>query len=65
MKWVTLGNTHINTNQLTVFFWQDGDLVLYHADGKRVRLEDTDRELYLDLCRKQGVRPVMEDLADD
>ncbi len=65
MKWVTVGNTHINTNQLVLFFWLDGGLVLYHANGKNVKLKDPDRELYLDLCRKQGVRPAEEDQADE
>jgi hypothetical protein len=56
--WARRTEPEVNTNQLTVFFWQDGDLVLYHADGKRVRLEDPGREFYLKLCRQQGIAPV-------
>ena len=61
MKWVTVKIMHINTNNLDAFYWYTGKLYLvFNSDPKPVILEDPDRELYLKLCRQQGVQPVEE-----
>ena len=61
MKWILLGQRHINTDQLQFFVWSAGNLYLTFAGETVVRLRDPDRELYLTLCRLLGVRPVEED----
>lgn len=63
MKWVTIDKTHLNTNHIVAFYWCNGKLAITpnSANPKPVIWEDPDRELYLKLCRQQGVQPVMED----
>lgn len=62
MKWVTVKLTHINTNNVDAFKWEDGELVVFfNSDPEPAKWIDPDRELYLQLCRQQGVRPVEEE----
>lgn len=63
MKWVELRGIHVNTDQMTAFFWRNGSLAIYHTDAKRVMMDDPDRHLYLKLCHQLGVRPA-EEVAD-
>ena len=59
MKWATVEKLHANTNNLDAFWWDEGELnLLFNSDPKPVTFEDPDRELYLKLCRQQGVLPV-------
>lgn len=59
MCWTTLDGCHINLDKLTVFFWSDGGLVLYHVN-KNVKLSDPDKRLYFKLCNDLGMNPVRE-----
>ena len=62
MKWATVKWTHINTNNVTAFKWKDGLLyVFFIAEEEPTHWHDPDRELYLKLCRQQGVQPYGED----
>lgn len=62
MKWVTVNKTHINTNNIDCFRWGMGVLHIWFIGEKQPsEWDDPDRKLYLQLCRQQGIRPVMED----
>ena len=60
MKWVTVDNTHLNTNQIQGFYWHRGNLVITFNGRAPERWEDPNREHYLKLCRSQGIQPVEE-----
>jgi hypothetical protein len=58
MKWATINKTHVNTNNVDAFKWEDGELVIFfNSDEEPAKWRDPDRKLYLHLCRQQGVRP--------
>lgn len=64
MKWVLLNKTHVNTDHLDAFRWEDGDLLInYGMDSATYRFDDPDRRLYLMLCHRLGVIP-FEEIAD-
>ena len=63
-KWINLDGYHTNTDLLTTFFWRDGGLVLYHVNGKNVRLRDLDQKLYVKLCMALGT-PHWKEEDDD
>ena len=59
MKWVTVKKIHINTNNVDGFKWEGGKLyVFFNSDTDPAEWDDPDRDLYLKLCRQQGIRPV-------
>lgn len=58
MKWVLLNRTHINTNLVTAFWWEEHQLIVWFAgEPARARYRDPDRKLYVKLCHALGVRP--------
>ncbi len=62
MKWVTLRSAHINTNNVGMFYWDDGYLFIdFVGDEGEWKMEDPDQELYIQLCRQQGIRPYEEE----
>lgn len=62
MKWVLINMTHVNTNNIDCFRWEDGKLyVWFVAEKIPSEWDDPDRELYLRLCRQQGIRPYEEE----
>jgi len=61
MKWVELDKTHINTDHVQGFYWRRGVLVLTFVGRAPERWDDPKRELYLKMCRSQGVRPCEEE----
>lgn len=57
MKWAEIQGTHINTNQIQVFYWDEGELRIHlQGDMQPIIWDDPDRELYKRLCRQQGTR---------
>jgi len=62
MKWAEIEGTHVNTNTVTAFYWVRGRLyVFFIGDDEPTGWDDPDGEVYLKLCRQQGIRPAMED----
>lgn len=62
MKWVLIESTHVNTDLIQSFYWQDGELIIWHAASAFCdRLEDPEQKLYIKLCHQLGVRPAEED----
>ena len=62
MNWVRVGKAYFNTDLIESFYWTLGKLwVHWLGEGAAERYEDPDRENYLRLCRRLGVRPVEED----
>ena len=62
MKWVLLGNRHINTNNVNMFYWDDGYLHYnFVGDECEWEVEDPGQELYIQLCRQQVIRPYEEE----
>ena len=58
MKWVSIKGTHLNTDRVESFYWKDGELVVWFAlSNKPTIWEDPDAALYLQMCRRLGVRP--------
>ena len=66
MKWCEILGTHINMNLVASFVWYDGKLRLWFVgdSGDGATLADPDRELYIKMCRSQGIRPYEEGDAD-
>ena len=64
MKWVEIDHTHINTHHIQTFYWIKGKLLLSFVGRESMeQWEDPNKELYLKLCRSQGVQPY-EEAAD-
>ena len=62
MKWVEISSTHINSNNITCFYWVDGHLHIWWVGHvKEAVLPDPDKKHYYKLCRLVGVRPYEED----
>lgn len=62
MKWVEIIGTHVNMNLVETFVWHDGQLhVFFHGDNKVTKVDDPDQELYLKMCRSQGIQPYEEE----
>ena len=62
MKWATLNRTHVNMNTVETFYWCDGRIVIaFVGEDQPAVWEDPDRELYLKLCRQQGILPAKGD----
>lgn len=62
MKWVLIEKRHINMNNVDLFSWDDGVLVVYYSgDPVPGEYMDPNRELYLKMCQSQGVQPYEED----
>jgi hypothetical protein len=65
MKWVLLNKTHVNTNTVTAFRWDDGELLLWFiGEEKPAKYRDPYLSLYLQLCHALGVRPYEEESHD-
>ena len=61
MKWVLIGERHINTDQVQVFLWAEGKLTIFYAgDEEGTIYLDADKKKYYKLCRAVGVRPAEE-----
>lgn len=60
MKWAMIDRFHINTWSLQAFYWKDGELIIALEGRPELVCPDHDRELYLKLCRQQGIRPYEE-----
>lgn len=61
MKWVLIKEFHINTAMIQAFYWNDFELVIALEGRPELVCPDPDRELYLKLCRQQGIRPYEEE----
>lgn len=58
MKWIRINGRHINTDQLQMFRWEKGYLILWFTDDPEgVNWWDPEQELYLQLCHTLGVMP--------
>jgi hypothetical protein len=63
MKWVRINGHHINTDQLQLFKWEKGYLVLWFlGEESAVNWFDPQQKLYIQLCNALGVSPYKEDL---
>lgn len=58
MKWVRVNGQHINTDQLQLFHWERGYLILWFSgEEESVNWRDPDKRLYLEICNALGVAP--------
>lgn len=60
MKWVEIDGTHINTNNIQSFYWNEHDDMLeiwWVGTSTKAVIPDPDRTHYFKLCRLLGVRP--------
>lgn len=66
MKWTTIYKSHVNTNNVDCFRWEDGLLLVWFIGSECPnKWDDPDRQLYLKLCRQQGIQPVEENDGQD
>lgn len=56
MRWVLIDGTHINTDHVITFYWDDGELYIY-TTGSPNTWSDPDKALYIRLCHLLGLRP--------
>lgn len=50
-RWITIGNVHINTEQIASFQWANGRLwVQYAGIESDIWFKDEDKSLYRKLC---------------
>jgi hypothetical protein len=62
MKWVLIRRSHIHMDNVDLFSWWEGKLLVWFSgDPKSVEFDDPERELYLKMCRSQGVLPYEEE----
>lgn len=58
MKWVAIGDIHVNADNLDAFRWHKGVLYLdFQGCENGTKLYDPARVLYIKLCAQLGVRP--------
>lgn len=61
MKWVNLAGVHVNMDQVMCFSWRDkGLMVNFYGYSGSYTIRDPDKQLYLKMCRSQGIRPAEE-----
>ena len=56
MRWVLIDGTHINTDIVRTFYWDDGDLYICYTSGSYNTWSDPDKALYIRLCHLLGLR---------
>lgn len=62
MNWVNIEGTHINTNLIQTFFWEEKELIVQVLGSKETLVwDDPDQALYRKLCAQLGVRPDEEE----
>lgn len=61
MSFVNIEGTHVNTDLIQTFFWEENELIV-HVLGylKPLAWEDPKQAIYRKLCRQLGVRPCEE-----
>lgn len=60
MGWVTIDGTHINTNNIQSFYWNEHDDMLeiwWVGTSTKAVVPDPDRKHYTKLCEFVRVRP--------
>lgn len=57
MKWVLIDGTPINTDNVRIFYWDDGVLYIYYNTGSYNDWSDPDKAKYIRLCYLLGLRP--------
>lgn len=64
MKWVEIDGAHINMGEVMLFSWRDGALhVNFYGYRGSYTIRDPDKQLYLKMCRSQGILPAEEVLT--
>lgn len=56
MRWVLIDGTHINTDNVRSFYWDDGVLYISYNTGNYNTWSDPDKALYIRLCHLLGLR---------
>lgn len=54
---VTVNGVHVNMAHISTFGWRDGKVRLVSMDGILSTFPDPERELYMEMCEKAGVKP--------
>lgn len=57
MKWVLIDGTHINTDNVRTFYWNNGVLYIFYTSGSPNTWSDPDKARYIRLCHLLGLRP--------
>lgn len=57
MRWVLIGGTHINTDNVRTFYWDNGVLYIFYTSGSLNTWYDPDKARYTRLCHLLGLRP--------
>ena len=57
MRWVLIDGTHINTDNVRTFYWDDDVLYIYYDTGSYNSWPDPDKAEYIRLCHLLGLRP--------
>lgn len=56
MRWVLIDGTHINTDHVRTFYWDDGVLYIYYNTRGHTTWSDPDKARYTRLCHLLGLR---------
>ncbi len=58
MRWVLIDGTHINTDNVRTFYWDNSVLYIYYVGtGEPGSCHDPDKVHYIRLCHLLGLRP--------
>lgn len=58
MRWVLIDGNHINTDNVTNFYWVNGVLYIFYVGSTTPGgCVDPDKAHYLKLCHLLGLRP--------
>lgn len=59
VKWITIEGSHINTDTIATFYWEDGVLTMWRSNNAMLEWEDPDKKLYHMICRAVDLAPAV------
>jgi len=61
MLFVRVGRYYVNMDNVIMFEWLEGQLLIYDGTEENFVLDDPDRSHYKELCKSIGVREIEEE----